>query len=181
MLANEAQQRSDRAKRLPVLRDTTLFKSWLPQEPNQHGTLVRSIRGAVKDSCRFRRGQPDGLGRVRWLPPRVSEHILSFLCATHPDRDQQVLCRDCSGCCPIHWGHHRDQPTVEEFCAFIAREVMTNLDLAAEARGRPKDKMPKDKSAVVDEDDAGVDRDPDAGAGDHYSFCLLYTSPSPRD
>ena len=79
------------------------------------------------------------------MPPRVAEHILSFLCATHAEPDEKARCLECSECRPIHWGHHRDQPTVEEFCAFIAREVMTNLDLAAEARGRPKDNMPKDK------------------------------------
>ena len=43
ILANEAQRRSDNAKRIPVLRDTTLFKTWLTDDPSQHDSLVRSI------------------------------------------------------------------------------------------------------------------------------------------
>jgi len=164
ILANEAQQRSDNAKRIPVLRDTTLFKTWLPEVPSQHSSRVRSIRAAVKDSCRF-----------RYFPHRVSEHILAFLCATHVRPWRFTCCqytpldvfgrvprvplsvskhilsflcskhgagccgRDLDGCESIHWGHHRDQPTEEEFCAFIAREVVTNLDLSAEAHGHTKD------------------------------------------
>jgi len=157
ILANEAQKRSDKAKRIPVLRDTTLFKTWLPNVPSQHSTRVRSIRAAVKDSCRERN-----------LPPRVPERILLFLCSKH----ERCSGRDLDGCESIYWGHHEDQPTEEEFCAFIAREVVTNLDLSAEARrntGKKQNQMGKDK-AVVDEDDVGVDRDPEAGAGENFIF-----------
>ena len=134
-----------------------MFKSWLPDKDIklQNSTLVRSIRAAVCDSCRCRPGDPRD-GCVQCLPPRIPERILSYLCVFHACDE---VCGTNGVCDSIHWGHHPDQPTEEEFCAYIALEVLTNLDLAAEARGRPSEKDKTTQAAVVDDEDVGVVRD----------------------
>ena len=169
ILARRADRKAEKASRVLVLRDTTLFKSWLPPEqanPEQHKATVVAIRGVLADVL-----------ESRGLPNSVLCRIPEFLCAVHIDQQECPTAEpDEPTCCiPAHAEYHVDQCHVEEFCAHVACNISLNIELTCEARSKPPtSQKPADIFVCEQEPAADVPAEPEApymdlevmGAGD---------------
>ena len=130
-LAAQASKREDSAQKILVLHDTTLFKTWLPDGPLhaiQKDLECVKVRDCVKEQLRVLR-----------LPDRAIKLILTNLCC-HCIAERHG--QNAHICSSLHWGHHEDQVTLEEFVAHVSCNIALNLDLAAEAKHLPRPKLP---------------------------------------
>ena len=113
-----AEEKLARSKRIPVIHDTTLFKTWEEE---------RAVTPAGKPPKRF--------GQVELR--RLVQLLVRARVTKDPDArvfglervDDRIL-----QCLNVCTGHHKDQLYVAEFTAFKARELLFNIDLDLEAR-----------------------------------------------
>ena len=99
-----------------------MFRSWLPETDLQQDPAVVATR-TVLCSLLPKHGWP-------WKAICV---LCEFVCAEH------INCTHCSerACASLHPGFHSEQSTLNEFCCYLARNVLMNIDYAAEARTKP--------------------------------------------
>ena len=139
LLAAEACELEQKARKVLVLQDTTLFKTWVPQMPAcQQHTLCHEFRHVVTD-----------LLRIRFIPDNAIHNVFSCLCAISIMRTSFIETHDCTEECPrLSSGHHPEQADLAQFVASISCNFALNLDFAAEAKNLPK----KNAQIVLDED-----------------------------
>ena len=130
--AEEADDLESAAGKLLVLKDTTLFRGWDPEEVQQCSRRAVAMRQCLKDGLRE-------LG----LPEEAIQGVISYLCLQRVLDDQHVCGSNCES---LHWGHHDHQCSVKQFMFRLARSASLNLDLAAES------KCLKKPTTVQDED-----------------------------
>lgn len=146
MLARTVDARQAAAVRLFSIHDCVEFRSWVNQEHSDPAELAQCslVHRCLKDNH---------------IPIRCRIRIIGFICATHL-RDASCLGRD--GCRAMGPGFHDEQPTLEEFHAHLVRRVAANVDLASEARCRPKG-VTKQRTAIendASDDDSGASQGP---------------------
>ena len=120
MLAERADHKSHAAMKKLTLADTTLFAE--RKEPRANVEQGDEIKKII--------GHAVHLSLRRSMPAEASRLILSF---------SDHLC-----------SAHEEQCTLAEFCSHLARDVMAHIDLAAEARTKPR--AQNVKADDVDED-----------------------------
>ena len=142
-LARQASQLEKASRKLLVLHDATLFKTWLPdtsiQAVQSHVECIK-IRECIKECL-----------RVLLIPDHAIKEVFSNLCChciAQPDDENPHRCLS------LHWGHHDEQTTLEQFVAHISCNVAFNMDLSAEAKHLPRPKLPGE-----DADASGSDAD----------------------
>jgi len=130
VLAQRAEGRRDAARKELTLADTTLFSKYaLPIDAEKATLQLARSHWAVSSAwCKMWRGMPAQALRLYFA---------------------------CRKGCMSPW--HGEQCTLGEYCAYVARDILCHIDLAAEARVKPSVKKPT--ADVVDEDD---DSDDDA-------------------
>ena len=140
-LASKADELENAARRILVLQDTTLQKVWTTAEPEQHSFQAQERRLFLKElTLAFR------------LPERTAQHVAAFLCVFDAQPDHICEFGPKSRCKQLHWGHHDEQCTVEEFMSQLARQVCFNLDLAAESKHLPKSRPQQSAEDDVPDD-----------------------------
>ena len=132
VLAQRADSRCHAARKKLVLADTTLFAE--RKEPQGE------IQEGEETKKLLRTVAVAKLQRT--MPAEALRRILAFCEQMHA------------------W--HDEQRTVAEFCAHIAVDVMSHMDLAAEARI---------KSPIKQKDNEEVEDNPDSGTEDYYYYC----------
>ena len=128
VLAQRAEGRRDAARKELTLADTTLFsKCVLPIDAEKATLQLARSHWAVSSGwCRLWRGMLAQALRL-YFP--------------------------CHEGCRSPW--HEEQCPLAEYCAYVARDIMCHIDLAAEARVKPSTKKPT--ADAVDEDDGSDD------------------------
>ena len=128
VLAARADAKCDMARKKLVLADVTLFAE--RKEPLAEIEKGEDAKDTVADWCRT--------ATRRRIPSHAIRAILLFLdlpCAQHPE-----------------------QCTLAEFSAYVVRDVMSHVELAAEARvKKPRPQLTSE--GVISESDTDVDRD----------------------
>jgi len=142
ILAQRAQEKHDRARRIGVIHDTTLFKG-------------------VDDSTL----SDDAKRRFQKMSPRVSLKMMQTLI-------QQAIRLSTGGgsylepiieltmqhlAVPLPW--HPDQPHIAEWQACSAREILLHLDESVDARNVAQKQAAKHKSSIVGDPNAEHDDD----------------------
>ena len=129
VLASRAENRSRIAKKKLVMADTIMFSE---------------LKKPVDTEEDFVSGQ--------WIRSFLQKLVCKELKRRMPTEPLRIVLQFCG--VPCSW--HNEQCTLAEFSAYIARDVMAHIDLAAEARVKPVQK--KDDTVVVvddcDSDDA---------------------------
>lgn len=121
--AAASDQKEQIAGKISVLRDTTLFKAWLPPVSEQRTHTAIAVRSCLEDVIRTH-----GCG------DQVLGSVTDFVCAREL-RDKSHVCKHQPGeCSSLHWGHHDEQHSVSEFMCRLARKVAVNLDVSAESK-----------------------------------------------
>ena len=144
ILSTAAARKSVASLKLLVLRDTTLFKAWLPEDDLQRSDAAVAVRAACFD-----------VFNLRAWPHKVIIHVLEFLCLKHIG---QAFCEAGSlECAVLSPGFHQEQCSLQEFCAHIASHAIANIDFAAIARTKPPNtQTPADVPEAPMEDDEFV-------------------------
>ena len=165
LAARRAEAKQVLARREIVLQDTTLCKEWWADSDVelQRGAPVqwyRHLLRMVLEVAFSNASAPEA------LLERPLQLLLAFSCVQHlwrhcPRGADQPADAEPSPCDPVAAGRHPDQLTLCEFNALLTRDIAENVDLLAEARGKPPAARRSAAQALAAESDAeGVDRDP---------------------
>ena len=135
VLAELGQSKLDRAKRVAVIRDCTVFKQWELSSPSEQdqkhrkrSMQQRHVIGQLLNKCASM--QPAGELHVHLARPL--EHILLFL--------------------GLEFGYHPDQLHLAEFAAVKAREKLFHIDLDIDARNTVVHKAQQMSRCTVEEE-----------------------------
>ena len=141
MLAERAQEKHDRARRIGVIHDTTLFKG-----------VDDSILSADPDVANEQR-------RMKMLGILIQQAIRLWTGGGSYLEPIIEVTMQLVGV-PLPW--HPDQPHIAEWQAFSAREILLHLDESVDARNVAQKQATKHKSAIVCDPNAehGDDRGP---------------------
>ena len=114
VLAVRADNRCHASRKKLVLADTTLFATLKePLRPIQEGDEIKTFLGRY--TCRLLQ---------RTMPFQATRAILAFAGSSIPGNESNSMI--CS------W--HEEQCTLAEFCAYVAQDVISHIELAAQAR-----------------------------------------------
>ena len=118
VLADSAQAKLDREQRIPVIKDTTTFKDWEVQTPDDGANAqLRRKNVGLRDIVRqliFRAADAAPLEQMHVNSEQPICYVLEYL--------------------NVHSGRHPDQMFLAEFAAVKAREILFNVDMDVEAR-----------------------------------------------
>ena len=129
MLARRGQEKHDRARRIGVVHDTTLFKGVDVSTLSARNKMLQIlIQQAIRVST----------GGGSYLEP-IIELTMQHLGV------------------PLPW--HPDQPHIAEWQACSTREILLNLDKSVDARNVAQKQAAKHKSSIVCDPDAEHDND----------------------
>jgi hypothetical protein len=136
ILADSGQGKTDRAKRIAVIKDTTAFKAWELQSPGT-GELRSSQDRVLVERCviliLLRVAAGASLGEMHLNLERPLCLVLEWL--------------------DIHTGRHRDQLFLAEYVALKARNVLFHIDLDADARNTVVVQAKKLAGCIVEDDE----------------------------
>jgi hypothetical protein len=112
--ADKGQHKTDRAKRIAVIKDTTCYKYWF-RNPSD------AVRGALLRCT------------VKQLTHAFAKRHWEHVCLPTESIENQIL--ELLG---VPTGRHPHQLHLSEFAALLARDVITNMDMTAEAASASK-------------------------------------------
>jgi len=154
-LAQAGQEKTNRAKRIPVVKDTTVFKECSVArscDSEQSGKdAAELLAQKIQESKEFaptliRLCLEQHLGN---LLEKGDRELPRGMVWNNTERILQVICQ----CLDIHSGPHPDQLHLAEYVAYKARDVLFNLDLSVDARSSAVNTIAASKGQLTVEDD----------------------------
>ena len=153
-LADQATALDAAAQKMHSVADCVELRGWLPSETVQQSLKAFALRTIVR--CIV----------DEFLPIRCMFTICQYLCANHTcacgnHGGPEACLTDRNDCVSLHPGFHYHQPSLDEFNARLCRRITTNLDLAAEARIKPR-KTTNSEEVPASESETDSDKAPAA-------------------